>query len=54
MKNIQYVILLAIPLEMVALARLFRKLEDKAWAKYAILPGAAGIYVLRILGSIRI
>jgi hypothetical protein len=54
MKNMQYVILLAIPLEMVALANVFRKVENKAWAKYSILLGAAGIYVLRILGSIHL
>ncbi len=53
MKSMQYVILLAIPLEMIALAGVFRKLENEAWAEYAILSGAAGIYILRILGSIR-
>lgn len=53
MKNMQYVILLGIPLEILALAEIFQKIGQKAWAKYAILSGAAGIYILRILGSAR-
>ncbi|OGP65469.1 MAG: hypothetical protein A2170_05390 [Deltaproteobacteria bacterium RBG_13_53_10] len=54
MKSMQYVILLGIPLEIIALAYILQKFERKAWAKYAILSGAAGIYILRILGSTRL
>jgi hypothetical protein len=54
MRNMQYIILLGIPLEIVALADILQKFEEKAWAKYAILSGATGIYILRILSSTRL
>lgn len=48
-KNMQYVILLSIPLEILALDRLFRRFERKIWVKPAVFLAAAGIFVLRIV-----
>jgi hypothetical protein len=48
-KNMQYVILLSIPLEIVALAKMFRRCERTAWVKPVLFLGAAGIFVLRII-----
>lgn len=52
MKNMQYVILLSIPLEIIALQWIFRGLERKAWTKWALFSGAAAIYILRIVNVI--
>lgn len=48
-KNMQYVILLSIPLEIVALDRMFHRFERTVWVKPAVFLGAAGIFVLRII-----
>lgn len=52
MKNMQYVILLSIPLEIIALQWIFRGFERKPWAKWVLFSGAVGIYILRIVNVI--
>lgn len=52
MKNMQYVILLSIPIEMFALSNIFQRFEKKVYMKYSILLGAIGIFILRVLGLI--
>ena len=52
MKNMQYVILMSIPIEMFALSNIFQRIEKNVYMKYSILLGAMGIFILRVLGLI--
>jgi hypothetical protein len=54
MKNMEYVILLSILIEMFALSNIFQRFGRHAYVKYSLLLGAVGIFVLRVLGLIHL